>query len=47
MLDNPDVRGRLEILRVHAKGKPLAEDVDFEAVAKQTIGSAGRTLRTW
>ncbi len=44
MLDNPDVRGRLEILRVHAKGKPLSEDVDFEAVAKQTTGFSGADL---
>ena len=44
ILDNPDVRGRLEILRVHAKGKPLSEDVDFEAVAKQTTGFSGADL---
>ena len=34
----------MEILRVHAKGKPLSEDVDFEAVAKQTIGFSGADL---
>ena len=44
VLDNPDVRGRLEILKVHAKGKPLAEDVDFDAVAKQTTGFSGADL---
>ena len=43
-LDNPDIRGRKEILEVHAKGKPLAEDVDFEVVAKQTIGFSGADL---
>jgi len=44
MLDNPDIRGRLEILKVHAKGKPLAKDVDFDAVAKQTTGFSGADL---
>ena len=43
-LDNPDIRGRIEILKVHAKGKPLGEDVDFEAVAKQTTGFSGADL---
>ena len=43
-LDNPDVRGRKEILEVHAKGKPLAEDVDFEMVAKHTTGFSGADL---
>ena len=43
-LDNPDIRGRKEILEVHAKGKPLAEDVDFDVVAKQTIGFSGADL---
>ena len=44
MLDNPDIRGRTEILKVHAKGKPLAEDVDLENVAKQTSGFSGADL---
>ena len=43
-LDNPDVRGRTQILQVHAKGKPLAEDTDLEAVAKQTVGFSGADL---
>ena len=43
-LDNPDVRGRTEILKVHAKGKPLAEDVELERVAKQTVGFTGADL---
>ena len=43
-LDNPDVRGRIQILQVHAKGKPLAEDTDLEAVAKQTVGFSGADL---
>jgi len=44
MLDVPDVRGRTEILKVHSKGKPLSEDVDFDVVAKQTIGFSGADL---
>ena len=44
ILDNPDVKGREEILRVHAKGKPLEEDVNFEVVAKQTTGFSGADL---
>ncbi len=44
MLDNPDIRGRTEILKVHAKGKPLGEDVDLENVAKQTSGFSGADL---
>ena len=44
MLDNPDVRGRTEILKVHSKGKPLNDDVDLEGVAKQTVGFSGADL---
>ena len=44
MLDNPDIRGRTEILKVHAKGKPLDDDVDLEGVAKQTVGFSGADL---
>ena len=40
----PDVRGREEILQVHAKGKPLAEDVDLEEVARTTAGFTGADL---
>ena len=29
----PDIKGREEILKIHAKGKPLAEDVDLRAIA--------------
>ena len=43
-LDSPDIKGRTEILKVHVKGKPLSEDVDFETVAKQTIGFSGADL---
>jgi cell division protease FtsH len=44
VLDNPDIRGRTEILQVHAKGKPLRDDVDLENVAKQTVGFSGADL---
>ena len=40
----PDLKGRLHILSVHAKGKPLAHDVDLEAVARRTIGMSGADL---
>ncbi|MCU0475422.1 MAG: ATP-dependent zinc metalloprotease FtsH [Anaerolineae bacterium] len=43
-MDNPDVKGRLEILRVHAKGKPMAQSVDLESVAKITPGFSGADL---
>lgn len=40
----PDVRGREEILHVHAKGKPLGEDVDLKQVAQTTAGFTGADL---
>ncbi len=40
----PDVSGRREILEVHAKGKPLAADVDLEGVARKTYGFSGAQL---
>jgi len=40
----PDVRGREEILQVHAHGKPLAEDVDFKQIARTTAGFTGAEL---
>lgn len=40
----PDVRGREEILKVHAKGKPLAPEVDLNVVAKTTAGFTGADL---
>ncbi len=43
-LDNPDVRGREAILRVHMKGKPIDESIDVESVAKQTPGFSGADL---
>ncbi|MDA0769361.1 MAG: ATP-dependent zinc metalloprotease FtsH [Chloroflexi bacterium] len=44
ILDNPDVKGREEILRVHSKGKPLADDIDIKKVAQQTMGFSGADL---
>ncbi len=40
----PDVRGREEILEVHAKGKPLGDDVDLKKVAQTTVGFTGADL---
>ncbi len=40
----PDVKGREEILKVHAKGKPLADDVDLSVLAKRTSGFTGADL---
>ena len=40
----PDLMGRVAILKVHAKGKPLAKDVDFENVAKRTPYATGADL---
>jgi len=40
----PDVRGREEILEVHAKGKPLGDDVDLAKVARTTVGFTGADL---
>ena len=40
----PDVKGREEILRVHAKDKPLGEDVDLRQIAKTTAGFTGAYL---
>lgn len=44
VLDRPDVRGRLGILKVHTRKKPLAEDVDKEVLARGTPGFSGADL---
>ena len=41
----PDIRGREAILRVHAKGKPLADDVNLNSIARGTPGFSGRGSR--
>lgn len=43
-LDMPDVEGRRSILKIHAHGKPFAEDVDWDKVAKRTVGFSGADL---
>lgn len=40
----PDIKGREEILQVHAKGKPLAPDVELKKIAQQTVGFTGADL---
>jgi cell division protease FtsH len=44
VLDRPDVNGRVAILEVHAKGKPMHKAVDLEVLAKQTAGFSGADL---
>jgi cell division protease FtsH len=44
VIDLPDIKGRKAILEVHAKGKPLAKEVDLLTVAKQTPGFSGADL---
>ncbi|WP_288806858.1 ATP-dependent zinc metalloprotease FtsH [uncultured Mitsuokella sp.] len=44
VVDKPDVRGRLAILKVHTKGKPMANDVDLDIIARRTPGFTGADL---
>ncbi len=44
VLDLPDMSGRHDILKIHAKGKPLADEVDLKVVAKQTPGFTGADI---
>ena len=44
VLDAPDVKGRVAILDVHVRGKPLAEEVDLHTIAKETPGFSGAEL---
>ncbi len=44
ILDRPDMKGRLEILRVHIKGKPLDKQVDLQFIARQSPGFSGADL---
>ena len=44
MVGRPDVKGREEILTVHAKGKPLGDDIDLKEIAKTTAGFTGADL---
>jgi cell division protease FtsH len=44
LIQQPDLKGRTEILYVHMRGKPLADDVDVESIARQTAGLTGADL---
>lgn len=44
VVDVPDVKGREEILKIHSRNKPLAEDVDLKVIAKATVGYTGADL---
>ena len=44
VVDKPDVRGRLAILKVHCKGKPMGDDVDLDILARRTPGFTGADL---
>ena len=44
VVDRPDIKGRHAILQVHAKGKPLADEIDLEVLARQTPGFTGADL---
>lgn len=43
-VSNPDVKGRAEILKVHAKGKPMEDTVELEVIARRTPGFTGADL---
>jgi cell division protease FtsH len=43
-VDRPDLKGRLDILKVHARGKPLAPGIDLEVLARRTPGFTGADL---
>ncbi len=43
-VDAPDLKGRLHILEVHAKGKPIAPDINLESIARRTPGFTGADL---
>jgi cell division protease FtsH len=44
VLDNPDIRGRIQVLEVHARGKPFEKNVNLQTLAKQTPGFSGADL---
>jgi cell division protease FtsH len=44
VVDRPDLKGRLGILKIHARGKPLTDDVDLEVLARRTPGFTGADL---
>ncbi len=44
VLEMPDLEARLEMLKIHSKGKPMDTDVDWEAVARRTVGFSGADI---
>jgi cell division protease FtsH len=44
ILDAPDVKGRIAVLKVHTKGKPLSDDIQLDVIARQTPGFSGADL---
>ena len=38
-VDRPDVQGRIKILQVHARGKTIGKDVDFDKISRRTPGT--------
>jgi len=46
VVDRPDIKGREEILKVHARNKPLAKDVDLKVIARRTPGFSGADLES-
>ncbi len=43
-VDKPDVEGRVDILKIHARNKPLADDIDLQVLARRTPGFTGADL---
>ncbi|MEW9672694.1 ATP-dependent zinc metalloprotease FtsH [Ammoniphilus sp. 3BR4] len=43
-VDRPDVKGRMAVLRVHARNKPLSEEIDLDVIARRTPGFTGADL---
>ncbi|MBC7266729.1 MAG: ATP-dependent metallopeptidase FtsH/Yme1/Tma family protein [Coriobacteriia bacterium] len=44
VVDRPDLKGRVEILKIHTRGKPMADDIDLEVLARRTPGFTGADL---
>ena len=44
VIDRPDIKGREEILEIHNRGKPIAEEVDLKKLAQRTVGFSGADL---
>lgn len=43
-LDLPDISGRTEIIKIHSRNKPMAENIDFDRIAKRTVGFSGADI---